>query len=113
MLRHIPVVRYLFSNETTILRETELYLFLRPVWTAPVLPALDGMQGDKAQQVPLVQELLRANPNLAIGAEDAALLGASLTPWRSNREPAKPPRNLDSRQRGRRRGNHGRLAAFS
>lgn len=74
LLKEIPVIKYLFSNETTILRDTELYLFVKPTWTAPLLPVRDGMQADNPVEVPRVTDILRENPNLAISDEDMALL---------------------------------------
>ncbi|MDX2177458.1 MAG: hypothetical protein SF028_13415 [Candidatus Sumerlaeia bacterium] len=74
LLRDIPVLKYLFSSETDIVRETELYVFLKPAWTSPVTPAMDAMSGDSPQVAKQVSEILKANPNLSISAEDAALL---------------------------------------
>lgn len=73
-LRSIPGLKWLFANETTVLRETELYVFLKPTWTTPVLPAIDGMQVDKPTAAVYVAEILKTNPNLTISPEDAALL---------------------------------------
>lgn len=74
LLKDIPVVKYLFSNEARIIRQTELYVFLKPTWTSPQLPALDAMRGEGPLVAPQVADILRANPNLSIAPEDAALL---------------------------------------
>lgn len=73
-LKEIPVIKYLFSAETTVLRETELFVFLKPSWSAPLLPTVDAIQGDGLSQQKPMENLLKANPNLSISAEDAALL---------------------------------------
>jgi hypothetical protein len=74
LLKDIPVLKYLFSSETTLARETELHVFLKPTWTTPVLPNFDAMQADRPLHAERVAELLRANPNLVMSPEDAALL---------------------------------------
>lgn len=74
LLKEIPVVKYLFSNETTIMRETELYVFLRPTWTAPMLPVSDGMQVDKPTTTTQIEQILTANPSISISGQDAELL---------------------------------------
>jgi hypothetical protein len=74
LLKEIPVIKYLFSNETTIKRETELYVFLRPTWSAPMLPVTDAMQGDNPITASKVEQILSANPNISISAQDAELL---------------------------------------
>lgn len=73
-LRDVPVIKYLFSNETTIARETELFVFVKPTWTAPLVPSVDGIKGDTPTAAPMIADILRANPNIAISPEDAALL---------------------------------------
>lgn len=74
VLKDIPVVKYLFSSETTIMRETELHVFLKPTWTAPMVPTRDAMQADAIVQPPSLSQLLVENPNVSIAPEDAALL---------------------------------------
>lgn len=74
LLKDIPVLKYLFSNESRIIRETELYVFLKPTWTTPQIPAMDSMQVDKPIQAKVIADILRANPNLTMSPEDAALL---------------------------------------
>lgn len=74
LLKEIPVVKYLFSSETTIARETELHVFIKPTWSAPLLPTRDAIQGDGVVAPTTFDQLLAQNPNLTIGAEDAALL---------------------------------------
>lgn len=73
-LRDVPVLKYLFSNETTIARETELFVFIKPTWTAPLVPAADGIKVDSPMVAPMVADILRANPNISLSPEDAALL---------------------------------------
>lgn len=73
-LRKVPGLKYLFGNEAVILRETELYIFLKPTWTSPVVPAIDGMQVYKPTAAEKVEGILQANPNLSISPEDSALL---------------------------------------
>lgn len=74
LLKEIPVLKYLFSAETTLSRETELYVFLKPTWTTPLLPNFDAMQSDRPLDAERIADLLQANPNLAMSPEDAALL---------------------------------------
>jgi len=74
LLKEIPVVKYLFSSETTIARETELHVFLKPTWTAPMLPSRDAVQGDAVVAPASLDQLLAANPGVSIGPDDAALL---------------------------------------
>lgn len=74
LLRDIPVIKYLFSNETHVLRDTELFLFLKPTWTSPMVPEMDAMQVDTPLQAHAVENILRANDNLSMSPEDAELL---------------------------------------
>lgn len=79
LLKEIPVIKYLFSNESRIIRDSEVYVFLKPVWTAPKLPASDSMKVDSPAHTPLIAEILMENPNLAMSSEDAALLDLYFT----------------------------------
>jgi type II secretory pathway component GspD/PulD (secretin) len=74
LLGDIPVLGYLFSNEVRLVRESELYVFLRPTWTAPRLPQSDSMQADVPGAARYIADIVRDNPNLSISPEDAALL---------------------------------------
>jgi type II secretory pathway component GspD/PulD (secretin) len=74
LLKDIPLIKYLFSNETRLIRESELYVFIRPTWTAPLLPDVDSMKIDKSFNAQPISDLLRNNPELSISGEDAALL---------------------------------------
>jgi type II secretory pathway component GspD/PulD (secretin) len=73
-LKDIPGIKYLFSSEARIIRESEVYIFLQPRWTSPRLPQLDGMRAGEAVPADLIAGILQQNPNLQISAEDAALL---------------------------------------
>ncbi len=74
LLRDVPFLKYLFSNEATILRDTELYVFLKPTWTAPLVPDLQGMKIDSTVSADHVTGILAANPNIAMSLTDAELL---------------------------------------
>lgn len=79
LLRDIPVIKYLFSNEVTFIRETEVYVFLKPKWTSPRIPAMDSMQVDQPLQAKYIADILKENPNLSISPEDAAILDRYFT----------------------------------
>jgi hypothetical protein len=74
LLKSIPLVRYLFSSEVRIIRETELFVFVRPTWTSPLLPAKDAMKIDTPLVAEQVKDILGANPNLSMSPEDTAVL---------------------------------------
>jgi type II secretory pathway component GspD/PulD (secretin) len=75
-LKSIPVVKYLFSVETTIERQSELFVFVKPTWTAPFLPGANSMRQAEALQTDGIAGLLRTNPNLSVSPEDQRILDA-------------------------------------
>jgi type II secretory pathway component GspD/PulD (secretin) len=77
LLKEIPLIKYLFSVETTIARESELFVFVSPTWSAPKLPSAGAaMRGSKLEAATTVAGILMENPSLAIGPEDQAVLDA-------------------------------------
>ena len=74
VLKDIPVLKYLFANESRIIRETDVFVFLTPTWTAPQLPAMDAMQSEAPVMAMKIENILKENPNLAMSAKDAAIL---------------------------------------
>jgi type II secretory pathway component GspD/PulD (secretin) len=74
VLKDIPVLKYLFANESRIIRESEVYVFLTPTWTAPQLPAMDAMQSEAPVMALKIENILKQNPNVAMSAKDAAIL---------------------------------------
>jgi type II secretory pathway component GspD/PulD (secretin) len=75
-LRSVPGLRWLFSSEETLLRESDVYVFVRPTWVAPAVSAVMALSGTEAlKQFPYkVENILKANPNIQINAEDQAVL---------------------------------------
>lgn len=74
LLKDIPGLKPLFSNEARLIRETELYVFLRPRWSAPLIPTLASMQSDRVVMPVRVPDILQANPALSMSEEDARIL---------------------------------------
>jgi type II secretory pathway component GspD/PulD (secretin) len=73
-LKQIPIVKYLFSKETSIIRESEVVVFLRPTWSAPELPATAWQDFHKLVEAFEVKDLLKTNPHLRMSADDAQML---------------------------------------
>lgn len=74
VLKDIPGIKYLFSSETRLVRETELYVFVKPTWTAPKVPAMDSMQVDRPLEAKQIDDILHSNSSISISSEDAAVL---------------------------------------
>jgi hypothetical protein len=74
LLRDIPVIKYLFSNETHVLRDTELFLFLKPTWTSPMVPRWTPCRlTPRCRRTPWRTSCARTT-NLSMSPEDAELL---------------------------------------
>jgi type II secretory pathway component GspD/PulD (secretin) len=73
-LKLVPLVKYLFSKETDIIRDSEVVVFLRPTWSASKLPNTHWQDFHKLVEAFEIKDLLKTNPHLQMSAEDARIL---------------------------------------
>jgi type II secretory pathway component GspD/PulD (secretin) len=90
LLKSIPVVKYLFSVETTIKRESELFVFISPEWSAPRLPRANAMKNAGPLDAEAIEGILSDNPNLGMSPEDQRILEAYFEGMELKRDENKP-----------------------
>ena len=73
-LKEVPFIKRLFSREAKIVRQTDLYLFIKPVWSAPVLPDRYWADFHGLVEPFDISNLLKENPNLMMSPDDAEVL---------------------------------------
>lgn len=73
-LKTIPYVRRLFSNEVNLIRKSSLYLFVRPRWSAPLVPDASWKDFHKLVEAFTIDDILKHNPGLQMSAADADLI---------------------------------------
>lgn len=73
-LKSIPFVKWLFRNEVTIMRRSNVYLFIKPTWTATQLPDATWKDFHRIVDGFTIDDVLKNNPNIQIGPGDAEML---------------------------------------
>ena len=73
-LRSIPGLKWFFASEQRVMRHTELFLFVRPVWMAPKLNAAVALSGTDLVQPYVIDGILSENPSVSISPEDEDVL---------------------------------------
>ncbi len=74
VLKSVPLLRRLTSNEVDLIRQTSLYLFVRPRWSAPKLPDAYWKDYHRIVEAFTIDDILKNNPGLQISARDAELV---------------------------------------